>query len=203
MSKKLFTEEQNQFIKHNAKGINTQTLTELFNLKFGTAFKISQIEGYKHRNHICDGIDSRFKKGNIPFNKGNKGCHYPGSEKSWFKKGHVPQSHKPVGAETLRSDGYVYIKVAEPNSWKFKHKVVWEKHYGPIPKNHIVTFLNKNTTDIRIENLKLIPKSLNLLMNQNNYYNKNSTITEVNITRAEIKAKIFKIKKERNKNNEK
>ena len=47
-----------------------------------------------------------FKPGLTPW---NKGTHYsaPGSERTRFKKGHVPTSWKPIGTERVTKDGYL------------------------------------------------------------------------------------------------
>jgi hypothetical protein len=34
------------------------------------------------------------------------------------------------------------VKVAEPNVFKLKHRIVWEKANGPIPENHVIAFNN-------------------------------------------------------------
>lgn len=72
-----FTNEQIEFIRKIAKGKDTKTITELVNNKFGLNLKISQIQSCKSNHDIKSGIDCRFKKGNIPANKGKKGSMSP------------------------------------------------------------------------------------------------------------------------------
>ena len=50
-------------------------------------------------------------------------------------------------------------KVAEPNVWRLKHRIIWEQHNGVIPAGYNVQFKNRNTQDCRIENLYIISKS--------------------------------------------
>ena len=83
-----------------------------------------------------------------------------------FRKGNVPANHRPVGSERVNVDGYVEIKMAEPNKWRQKHRVVWEQEYGPIPKGSNIQFRNGNRQDIRIENLYLISRQ-DQLKNEN------------------------------------
>lgn len=106
-------------------------------------------------------IAARFKKGHIPETKGKKMPSevYEKIRHTMFAKGHVPTNHKPVGSERVSVDGYVEVKVAEPNKWRLKHRVVWEEAHGPIPAGHNVQFRNGNSQDIRLENLFLISKA--------------------------------------------
>lgn len=102
----------------------------------------------------------QFKKGHIPKNKGKKWDEYLSKEKqeailrTTFKKGTVPSNHKPVGYERKTKDGYWEIKVAEPNLFKAKHRILWEQHHGPIPKGVNIVFIDGNTDNITIENLR-------------------------------------------------
>lgn len=113
-------------------------------------------------------IAHQFKKGQPPANKGKKMPPetYARVAPTMFRKGNVPANHRPIGSERVNVDGYVEIKVAEPNVWKQKHRVVWEQEYGPIPKGSNIQFRNGNRQDIRIENLYLISRQ-DQLKNEN------------------------------------
>ena len=106
-------------------------------------------------------IASRFKKGHIPGNKGQKisAETYAMMSRTMFKKGNVPHNHREVGSERINVDGYIEVKVAEPGKWMVKHRIIWEQHNGPIPPGYNVQFKNHNPLDCRIENLYLISKS--------------------------------------------
>lgn len=58
-----------------------------------------------------------------------------------FKKGNRPGNTARVGDETLTDDGYIRVKVAEPNRWELKHRLVWEKYRGEIPENGVIRFI--------------------------------------------------------------
>lgn len=110
-------------------------------------------------------VVNRFKKGQVPWNKGKKGYRAPGSEKGWFKKGRPKEANntwRPIGTVTVDADGYSWTKVRETGvrstAWKMTHVLLWEKHRGPVPKGMIVIFRNKNRADIRYRNLKLISR---------------------------------------------
>ena len=113
--------------------------------------------GTNHPNAVAH----RFKKGSIHPNKGKKMSPeiYEKVKETMFKKGNSPVNHREVGSERINVDGYIEIKVAEPNRWRLKHRLIWEQHNGIIPEGCNVQFKNHNTLDCRIENLYLISKS--------------------------------------------
>ena len=110
--------------------------------------------GTNHPNAVAH----RFKKGSVPPNKGKKMSPevYEKVKETMFKKGNSPVNHREVGSERINVDGYIEIKVAEPNRWKLKHRIIWEQVNGEIPKGYNVQFKNHNPQDCRIENLYLI-----------------------------------------------
>ena len=113
--------------------------------------------GTDHPNAVAH----RFKKGSIPPNKGKKMSPevYEKVKGTMFKKGQVPVNHREVGSERVNRDGYIEIKVAEPNKWRQKQRMVWESHNGKIPAGMNIQFKNHNTQDCRIENLYMISKA--------------------------------------------
>ena len=113
--------------------------------------------GTNHPNAVAH----RFKKGSVPPNKGKKMSPevYEKVKETMFKKGNSPVNHREVGSERINVDGYIEIKVAEPNVWRLKHRIIWEQHNGVIPAGYNVQFKNRNTQDCRIENLYIISKA--------------------------------------------
>lgn len=81
-------------------------------------------------------IAHQFKKGQTPPNKGKRMSPetYSRVAPTMFRKGNVPANHRPVGSERVNMDGYVEIKVAEPNKWKHKHRVYGSRSTAPFPK---------------------------------------------------------------------
>lgn len=118
-------------------------------------------------------IASRFPKGHVPQNKGKKMPPeiYAKAAPTMFKKGHAPHNHREVGSERISKDGYYEIKVAEPNKWKLKHRVIWEQVNGAIPRGFNVQFKNHNPLDCRIDNLYLISRQ-DQMAKENSYYSK-------------------------------
>ena len=101
-----------------------------------------------------------FLKGHVPFNKGMKQHEFMSEEviqktiATRFKKGQIPVNVKNVGYERITRDGYVEIKTEK--GFVLKHRMLWEKYYGKIPKRHVIRFKNGNKQDVRIENLELV-----------------------------------------------
>ena len=107
----------------------------------------------------------RFQRGHVPFNKGRKGFYPRGCESGWFKKGHVPQTHVPVGTTVAATKGYLKIKIAEPNRWRWLHRKVWEDAHGPIATGGVVRFKDGNWRHCELNNLFLTDLAGNMLMN--------------------------------------
>ncbi len=104
------------------------------------------------------GADSRFQKG---MQSWNKGTHYVAggrSAENRFKKGVAPHNTVPVGTTVMSTDGYLKTKVAEPNHWKWTHRMNWESVNGPIPKGMMLVFKNENHEDCDPSNLELITR---------------------------------------------
>lgn len=141
-----------------------RTLNQVYNKAMAMGLKapmerlrIAGKIGMQHPGSIA----TRFHKGQIPPNKGKKVSPeiYEKMSPTMYKKGHISENKREVGAERVNVYGYIEIKVAEPNVWRLKHRIVWEQHNGAIPPGYNVQFKNHNTQDCRIENLYLISKA--------------------------------------------
>ena len=190
-----WTEEEKEYLKEITPGRHHKEILALMNEKFNRPFRMGQIKGAIARYKLNTGFTGRFEKGNIPFNKGKKGECPKGCEKTWFKKGQTPINHKPVGSERIDLDGYTLIKVAEPNKWQLKHRVIYEKAYGPIPPNMAVIFLDKNKRNFNINNLALVSREELAIINKNNFIKENAALSRAGVNVAKVKNKINKLKK--------
>lgn len=104
-----------------------------FNEKFGTDLTVDAIK------YMCN------TRGVYAFNKKTQ-------------RGRTPWTHKEVGSEYIDPDGYIYIKVAEPNRWRLKHHLAWEQHNPPISKDETLFFLDRNRQNCTYENLAKMKK---------------------------------------------
>lgn len=182
-----YTDEMKQFILDNYKGRYNQELADLFNQKFNTNITSRTIKSYKANNKLNSGLTGKFRKGQTPHNKGKKMPKevYEKVKHTMFAKGNVPPNHRPVGSERISKDGYIEVKVAEPNKWRLKQRVVYEEAKGKIPEGCPIIFLDGNKRNFDIENLRCITRSELLYLNCNGLNNSNE-ITETGILMARL-----------------
>lgn len=192
-----YTDEQKEFIKNSIKGIGNKELTEMFNNKFGLNLKVSQIKSYKGNHDLSSGLDGRFKPGSIPPNKGTKGLYNIGGNKTSFKKGNQPMNYRPVGSERVNIDGYIEIKIADPNKWRLKHRVIWEETNGPIPRGHALIFADSDKLNVSLDNLILISRGQLAILNKNKLIKSDAELTKTGIILADIYIKIGERKRKK------
>lgn len=188
----VYTEEEDNFLKEYTPGHTYKEIQKAFTDRFGWQIEVYQIRGKIHRLGVKTGFTGQFEKGNIPYNKGVKGIYSSGSEKGWFKKGNVNLNRKPIGSERLNVDGYYEVKVAEPNIWKLKHRVIWEEHNGKIPKDGVVIFRDNNPLNCTIDNLILITKTQNLFLNKNGMCNFTNELKDSAVLLAKLNTQTIK-----------
>ena len=191
-----WSDKEKEYLKEITPGHHYAEIVELMNKKFDREFTVELVKNAIGRYKLNTGFNGRFEKGLIPHNKGQKGVCAKGAEKGWFKKGQVSINHKPVGSERTDLDGYTLIKVAEPNKWQLKHRVIYEKAYGPIPPNMAVIFLDRNKRNFNINNLALVSREELAIINKNNFIKENAALSRAGVNVAKVKNKINKLKKE-------
>lgn len=114
------------------------------------------------------GKKHQFSKGHKPFNLGQKMSKelFEKCKVSMFTSGHEPHNIKYDGYERIdNKDGYIHVRIAK-GKFKLKHRLIWEQHYGPIPKGHIIIFKDKNKLNTNIENLMMISMKENMEINR-------------------------------------
>jgi len=96
-----------------------------------------------------------FKHGDIPWNKGVSHCH-----EGTFKAGNKARAFK-VGQTTIRTKRgrrLKYIKVDENKPLVPLHKYIYEKHYGKVPHGYIFVFLDGDTLNTGLSNIKALSR---------------------------------------------
>lgn len=195
---KKFKEEHINFLKENVNGITLKELTNKFNKKFNMKASESSISNLKSKYGLRSGIvGGRFEKGHVPNNKGKHMTleQYRKCKSTMFKKGNIPFNYKPIGSERIDRDGYTYIKVAEPNKWKLKHRLLWENNNGPIPEKHKLIFADGNRQNICLDNLILVSYAEAFIMNQKKLIKKDKYLTKTGATVAKVLDKVNKRKR--------
>lgn len=116
------------------------------------------------------------------------------SARTRFKAGHRPKNWRPVGSERVSKDGYIEVKMREGiRGWDMKHKVVWERHNGKVPKGYKISFRDGNTQNCDISNLYLI--TFEELMRKNQIHNYPEDIKELIYLRGRITREVNKQKR--------
>ena len=190
-----WSEEEKEYLKKIVTNNGYKTITSLMNEKFEYQFSEGQIRGAIRRYKLNTGLTGHFKKGSIPWNKGKKGINYEGSKATQFKKGHIPFNKKPIGSERVDTEGYTLIKIAEPDVYELKHRVIWEKHYGEIPKGSAVIFKDRNKQNLDIDNLILVDRKELLVLNNYGLITDNKELTQAGVNLSKVIVKTHELKK--------
>lgn len=166
------TREQELFLKKNVKGLYCKELTDLLNKKFGTNYSYNYIANVKKRLGIKSGINTKFKKGMVPHNL------------------------RPIGYEFVyEANGYTYIKTDE-NTWKMKHRYLWEKYHGEVPEGYCVAFADQDKTNFKKENLILIEIKEKLIMKNLKLFGNKKELTKTGYLIAKLISKTSSCKKQ-------
>lgn len=195
-----WTDEKRQFLKDNVKGITEKELLERFNKHFNSNHSLSSVLNEKSKLKLSSGIvGGQFPKGNESFNKGKKWSEYMSKEgqknslKTTFKKGNKPHNRREVFEERVSKDGYIKIKVQDGkgnNNWQFKHRYIYEQENGKIPKDYIVSFADGNIRNFDKDNLILVSRVENLILNQYDLRANNTKITKMALNIAKVICKV-------------
>lgn len=134
---------------------NVYSMAKRLGLKKSAAFLASANSG---RLDGLRGSETRFKPGNV--SNTNTAPMIEAGVATRFKKGQQPYNHVPVGTELVKHDGYLWVKVAEPNKWRQKHLLMWEEMTGAPPGPGMkVCFRDGNRKNVTPENLECITQT--------------------------------------------
>lgn len=90
-------------------------------------------------------------------------------EKTQFKKGHTLKC-KPMGYERVDTDGYHEIKYAQPNTFKLKHRLIYQWYTNEkLTCDDVILFLDSNTSNFRQDNLIKISRKELAILNKRNF----------------------------------
>lgn len=184
------------FVSEKYKQMSERDVLVAFNDHFGTEMTLKQLQSFISNHRILSGRTGCFPKGNRPWNADTAGKGVMKRNSGSFTKGQLAHNLKPIGSERTNVDGYIEIKTKEPSTWRHKHRVIWEKEHGEIPKGGVIRFINSDKTDVRLANLVLVTRHENALLNK--YYKHHEQPPEHKTTvilLAKIKAKTFDLSK--------
>ncbi len=207
MSRHIYSEAEAEFMNDFAWGHSYKEITAAVNGKFNLSLRENQVKAYMKNHGMKTGRDGRFEKGHVPANKGKHTQTKGHMAETQFKKGQTPKNHLPVGSVRIRCSRkgrkpYVWEKVAEPNVWRMKHVLEWEKHNGPVPEGKIVIFADGDTLNTDISNLLLVSRAQHAVMNRWNLKGESKELSEAAANIANLKIQISKAKKLKKKKKE-
>lgn len=198
-------DEINEFIRENYLALPPQLIADIIG-RSETLVKgrISKMNLFVPKQIIQQRIiESRIKKGNIPRNKGRKMSEWMSkasiakSAKTRFKKGQKIWNEKTDGQVVIRTSHknrneppYKWIRISKAK-WVMYHVHLWEKENGPVPRGFILVFKDRDTMNVRIDNLELISRKENMKRNTIHRYplELKSAIRQVNKLKIKIDEK--------------
>lgn len=158
-----WTEAEIKLVMENYKKMPRKDVVKLIHDELGIERSFGSLKHFYYVHGLKNGIDGKFKKGNLPPYAGKKLPPevYEKVKKNFFKKGELPPNTCEIGTKTYSGNPktgtyYWYIKVAHPNKWEAYHRWLWEKEYGPIPEGKRLIFLDGNTKNCELSNLRLV-----------------------------------------------
>lgn len=189
MTRKLWTSQEIDFVRRRYPHVDAHKLAAFLGRTYSSVvgkardIKVCKTKAYKQhqaKRLLTVGAAYRFKKGMVPKNKGKKLEEFmspeaiEASKKTRFKKGNIPHNTKEsngIIVDRVYGNGriYKYIRLGVAN-WVPLHHHVWEQANGPIPDNHAVIFLDNNTENCNLKNLKCVSKAENMLRNSRHNY---------------------------------
>jgi len=184
----VYSDEQLAYLKRNSKLLRKE-LTEKFNQQFSRKITQQNIEAICKRNGWMTGRNGQFIKGQskIP------GSGAKTANKTSFKKGNIPHNHRSVGYERISKDGYIEIKTAEPNIFRLKQRVNYEKANGPIEPELIIRFIDGNPLNCDPDNLEKITRHEHILLNKSDYKNERPEIKPAIRTLVKLESKLHRM----------
>ena len=147
MAKFKYTEEQDEWLKENAKRFVWVDLAEEFNKRFGINKNFRTLKTHCNSVLKCSPQLCGHEKGQNVWNK------------------------RPIRSEYTAPNGYTYVKISDNPvtrntkhrtavNWKAKQVLVWEKHNKRnLPVGFAVSFLDGDKTNFDINNLIALPIS--------------------------------------------
>lgn len=162
-----YSKEFENWLKDYATTHTREQIIKKANSKFGYDIGLNALRKYLYRHNIKD----------LEYNKNKANS----------------SNAKSIGSEWYRNDGMVLVKEAN-GKWDYKQRVVYKQHYGEIPKNHFVIFLDGDRTNYDINNLKLVSNRVASVVANQGLFTKDKNLTETSLINGELIVKIKELK---------
>jgi hypothetical protein len=156
MKPRRYTPEEIRFLRDNITGRHYAELTDMFNRRFRCAVSMRKIQKLAFYYNLRTGFGICIK---------NKSA---------------------IGTRRINSKGYAMVKVADPDVWKLKHQLVWEKANGPIPDGHVIIFADRNKSNFALKNLLPVTHAELAMMNHQRLFYDDRDATKAGRTIAKL-----------------
>lgn len=204
-----WTKEEEEVLCEKYPHVPTKEISELLGVEYLRVYDKARRMGLKKSDAYLQSMKSgrlkkndtrgkanRFKKGNIPWNKGKRFNAGENAKQRRFRRGELngraKELYKPLGHERVNKNGILERKIKSdgPSSqrWKSVHRMIFEEHNGPIPDGHIVVFIDGNRRNFDICNLECISKKEN--MRRNTVHNLPKELADIIQLKGVIQRKI-------------
>lgn len=108
----------------------------------------------------------------------------------------IAPSSKPIGTESNPDkNGLIRVKISS-SRWVYKHRYIYEQHYGKIPKGYCVMFLDGNNTNFDISNLICVKNNHKLYIQSRGLISCDKETTKVGLKVAQLYFKTKEKEKE-------
>lgn len=195
----IWNDENEDYLKEHYPNTKIKDLAEIMGLSANSieakAFMFQLKKTPEFRSQVAQ-EGSVFHKNHQPWNKGMKGLQMGGVQ-TQFKKGNLPHNTRKDGDSSIREDRngkrHEYIRVSL-GVWIEKKILVWKEHHGEIPKKMCIRVIDGDTMNTDISNLEMIT------MKQNRIINSGSTMLSDNYIARLMTRKMPELQEELAKN---
>lgn len=160
-----YSKDFEDFVRNNISKYNREEFRLLLQDKYNITLSTDALRRYLTEHHI----EARYKD---------------------YNKSQVRYSRRyEIGSEKVY-DGGTYVKVAQPNVWRRKSRVMYEKYHNcKLKDDEYIIFLNQDRNDFSKENLyKTTNREQRYLYNWKTY-STNPKLTEIGILSARLAIK--------------
>jgi len=179
-----YSDEQIEFLRQNALGVDYATLAMMFVERFDTDTNATRIGEICQQKGFANGVNSRFKTGHT------------------VNMGRTPEHALPDGAETITAGGYVMLKFN--GELKYKHIILWEQAHGQsVPEGHYIVFGDGNRRNFSIDNLFCITAVQSAIRTRNGLQGVTPELAAAGVALAKLYSQINERKKEQDKRRKK
>lgn len=162
MKRNNYTKEFENFVRKNVSNYTKEDFRLLLQNKLNIELSSDALRRYLNRKHIKE----RYKD---------------------YKKSQIRLVKKDnIGTEIMTPEG-IYVKVAQPDKWRRKSRVMYEKYHNcKLRDDEYIVFLNQNNTDFSKENLIKLSKSEIAYLHNFKTFSSDPKLTKLGILSAKL-----------------